>query len=202
MKTTIAIEIEYDGEALGPNWLNPDNVALCLHAYCPKTKFEVRWAPGDDHPGTLSPRDARALRLLRRLEWCGHGYVGLVDVGAMCPICDGLRFDYTGGEGTCPQKRGHKPDCELANTIAEFEAQALLALEDPESGHDLPIWGEPEPSIEHPALCCHCRRFTARNVLHQAGRGLCDRCVEAGITFGENAILSDRYGIPLTVETG
>ena len=41
----IAVIIEYDAPD-DPLWLNPDNVSLCLHAYCPNTKFSVSWASG------------------------------------------------------------------------------------------------------------------------------------------------------------
>ena len=40
----IAVEIEYNTPD-DPLWLNPDNVSLCLHAYCKNTKFSVSWAP-------------------------------------------------------------------------------------------------------------------------------------------------------------
>lgn len=43
--TKIIVEIEYD-QPEDPYWLNPDNVAMCLHAYCENTKFKVRWARG------------------------------------------------------------------------------------------------------------------------------------------------------------
>jgi len=45
--TTIKVEIEYD-EPKDPYWMNPDNVKLCLEAYCPNTKFDVRWAVDGD----------------------------------------------------------------------------------------------------------------------------------------------------------
>lgn len=41
----IAVVIEYDSPD-GPLWLNPDNVALALHAHCENTKFKVEWAEG------------------------------------------------------------------------------------------------------------------------------------------------------------
>ena len=37
----IAVEIEWDWPD-GPSWLNADNVAVALHAYCKNTKFVVR----------------------------------------------------------------------------------------------------------------------------------------------------------------
>lgn len=43
----IKVEIEYDGPE-DPYWLNPDNVAIALGAYCTNTRFEVKWAEGGD----------------------------------------------------------------------------------------------------------------------------------------------------------
>jgi hypothetical protein len=43
----IAVIIKYDRPE-SPYWLNPDNVALALHAYCKNTKFEVTWAKNGD----------------------------------------------------------------------------------------------------------------------------------------------------------
>jgi len=45
-KSKIVVSIEYDG--IEPYWLNPDNVKLCLEAYCKNTKFEVKWANDGD----------------------------------------------------------------------------------------------------------------------------------------------------------
>ena len=39
----IAVVIEYDSPD-DPMWLNPDNVALALSAYCKNTNFSVSWA--------------------------------------------------------------------------------------------------------------------------------------------------------------
>jgi len=41
----ISVVIEYDSPN-DPLWLNPDSVALALHAYCENTKFKVKWAKG------------------------------------------------------------------------------------------------------------------------------------------------------------
>lgn len=41
----IVVEIEWDTPD-EPSWLNADNVALALHAYCPNTKFQVRQSNG------------------------------------------------------------------------------------------------------------------------------------------------------------
>jgi len=38
----ISVVIEYDSPD-DPMWLNPDNVALALAAYCKNTKFSVSW---------------------------------------------------------------------------------------------------------------------------------------------------------------
>ena len=43
----IIVEIEYD-QPKDPYWMNPDNVALCLHRYCKNTKFKVEWAKDGD----------------------------------------------------------------------------------------------------------------------------------------------------------
>ena len=43
----IAVEIEYDTPE-DPYWLNPDNVATALSAYCPNTKFKVEWWLNED----------------------------------------------------------------------------------------------------------------------------------------------------------
>jgi hypothetical protein len=62
----IAVVIEYDTPD-DPLWLNPDNVALCLHAYCQNTKFSVSWAAPDtkEQNGHIAqqPMDAIAERL-------------------------------------------------------------------------------------------------------------------------------------------
>lgn len=36
----LTVKIVYDGPT-DPYWMNEDNVAICLHAYCKNTKFEV-----------------------------------------------------------------------------------------------------------------------------------------------------------------
>ncbi len=41
----IAVVIEYDHPE-DPYWLNPDNVATALSAYCVNTNFRVIWVPG------------------------------------------------------------------------------------------------------------------------------------------------------------
>jgi len=43
----IIVEIEYDSPD-DPYWLNPDNVHLCLQAYCKNTRFNVTWAKDGD----------------------------------------------------------------------------------------------------------------------------------------------------------
>jgi hypothetical protein len=52
----------------------------------------------------------RAERVLRRIEWQGRqGWSGYAPADA-CPDCRGLRPE------------GHKPDCELAESLAAAEA--------------------------------------------------------------------------------
>jgi len=41
----IVVGIEWD-EPNEPFWLNPDNVAVALHAYCKNTRFNVTYAQG------------------------------------------------------------------------------------------------------------------------------------------------------------
>jgi len=41
----IVVVIEYD-QPDDKYWMNPDNVAICLHAQCKNTKFRVSWAEG------------------------------------------------------------------------------------------------------------------------------------------------------------
>lgn len=43
----ITVKIKYE-QPDAPYWMNPDNVAICLHKVCRNTKFEVTWAPGGD----------------------------------------------------------------------------------------------------------------------------------------------------------
>ena len=50
----IAVTIDYD-EPTDPYWLNPDNVKLCLEAYCLNTKFEVTWADKGNPWGCSMP---------------------------------------------------------------------------------------------------------------------------------------------------
>ena len=39
----IIVKIEYDSPE-DPYWLNPDNVAVALSAYCRNTRFKCEWA--------------------------------------------------------------------------------------------------------------------------------------------------------------
>ncbi len=66
----------------------------------------------------MSEREAKALALLRTLEWYD---------GYFCPVCDGLRpkpFMYKRGNMKDLKKRwedqpvGHRPDCQLAALLA------------------------------------------------------------------------------------
>lgn len=43
----VIVVIEYD-KPDDPYWMNPDNVKLCLEAYCKNTKFNVSWAKNGD----------------------------------------------------------------------------------------------------------------------------------------------------------
>ena len=38
---TYRCEIDYPADC-GPNWMNSDNLLLCLRAYCKNTEFELR----------------------------------------------------------------------------------------------------------------------------------------------------------------
>jgi len=43
----IIVEIEYD-QPDDPYWMNPDNLAICLNAYCGNSDFKVKWAENGD----------------------------------------------------------------------------------------------------------------------------------------------------------
>ena len=43
-------EIEYE-DGLGANWMNEDNLLLCLNAYCKNTEFKVKALDIPDQEG-------------------------------------------------------------------------------------------------------------------------------------------------------
>lgn len=63
----IMVRIAYD-RPTDPYWLNPDNVALALAAYCPNTRFRVRWSPGGDPWSDIPPRSCLKCRHMRCQE--------------------------------------------------------------------------------------------------------------------------------------
>lgn len=51
----ITVKIKWDWPT-NPFWLNPDNVAIALHAYCRNTNFVVTWAnQGEGRGDTAKP---------------------------------------------------------------------------------------------------------------------------------------------------
>jgi len=81
----VVVVIKYDAPD-DPLWLNPDNVAWCLHAYCPLTKFEVEWAPGGNPWAAPQPAESTATPGNMPTTPCQHTFK-VFATAVMCTRC-------------------------------------------------------------------------------------------------------------------
>ena len=70
----IIVDIEYD-RPTDHFWLNPDNVATALHAYCKHTQFRVTWAQGGIPEEWADPAHAADIMVMHQRSLQGGGQI-------------------------------------------------------------------------------------------------------------------------------